>query len=320
MAESGYQQAIKEISPNVVKELEKQIQGQSFRLKAKDLEEYNKVEIERKVRPASDFTESVLEYFLEGGKIAGMKLPFAALDSTFRLRKEEVTVLAGINGSGKSLLASQWLLGAMQQGYSCLSVSMEMSPKSQCARMWRQGSLDVEPTLYYGLDFGRWSNGKLWFYDQQGNVDLPTLNAVMKWAKDNCDVDLILVDSLMTLNISCDDYNGQKKCINTLANVAREMGVHIILVCHARKGVSVKDRLDRWSIRGASEIADRADNIFLLGRTFDNEPMNPDAYLTLAKARHFDGAECDLDLWLDMASMNYHLANEPLQALEMDDA
>ena len=47
--------------------------------------------------------------------------------------------------------------------------------------------------------------------------------------------------------------------------------------------------------------------------------MNADAYLNLAKARHFDGAECDMDLWLDMASMNYHLANEHPEALDMND-
>jgi twinkle protein len=290
-----------------------------YDLKAEDLAEYDKVDAERKVRPATDFTEGVLDFFMHGDQISGRKLPFTILDNKFRFRKEEVTVLGGINGSGKSLLANQWMLKAMDDGAVCLVISLEMSPKATLSRMWRQASLDVEPTLDFGLEFGAWTNGKMWFYDQQGSVDLRTLNAVIRWAKDHCSIDFVLIDSLMTLNIAEDDYNGQKKCITTLANLARELEMHIVLVCHAKKGNDIREKLTRWSIRGASSIADRADNIFLLGRTFDNDPMNADAYLTLAKARHFDGAECELDLWLDMASMNYHLANEQPEKLEMTD-
>jgi twinkle protein len=322
-----YELAVDQASSALLKNFNKKKHSRSsnsgeplgYDLKAEDLAEYDKVDAERKVRPATDFTEGVLDFFMHGDKISGRKLPFTILDNKFRFRKEEVTVLGGINGSGKSLLANQWMLKAMDDGAVCLVISLEMSPKATLSRMWRQASLDVEPTLDFGLEFGAWTNGKLWFYDQQGSVDLRTLNAVIRWAKDHCSIDFVLIDSLMTLNIAEDDYNGQKKCITTLANLARELEMHIVLVCHAKKGNDIREKLTRWSIRGASSIADRADNIFLLGRTFDNDPMNADAYLTLAKARHFDGAECELDLWLDMASMNYHLANEQPEKLEMTD-
>ena len=47
-------------------------------------------------------------------------------------------------------LANQWLLKAMTDGAVCLVVSLEMSPKATLSRMWRQASLDVEPTLILG--------------------------------------------------------------------------------------------------------------------------------------------------------------------------
>jgi hypothetical protein len=103
--------------------------------------------------------------------------------------------------------------------------------------------------------------------------------------------------------MNSDDWNGQKQVVQSLANTARHLGIHIILVAHARKGQSIKDRLDKWSVSGSSDITNRADNVIILGRLFD-EP--DDAYLSLCKARHFDGAEMDLDLKLDMASMNYY--------------
>ena len=139
------------------------IEPEGFELKAEDLAEYDKVDAERKVRPATDFTEGVLDFFMHGDKISGRRLPFSVLDNKFRFRKEEVTVLAGINGSGKSLLANQWLLKAMSEGAVCLVVSLEMSPKATLSRMWRQASLDVEPTLEFGVDFAYWTKDKLWF-------------------------------------------------------------------------------------------------------------------------------------------------------------
>jgi len=211
------------------------------------------------------------------------------------------------------------MLKAAEQGYKSLSISLEMSPKSQLARQVRMASLDVEPTMDYMLDFARWTKNKLWFFDQQGSVDMYHLKAVIAYAADNFGVDFVVIDSLMTLSIKSDDYNAQKDCINTLANLARALGIHILLVTHARKGVSVKDKLDRWSIRGASELADRADNILILGRTFSTDPEESDAYLDLAKARHFDGAECTLDLYLDLASMNYHLLDEEPNKLKMEE-
>jgi twinkle protein len=280
-----------------------------------ELAPYLRVHADRQVRPANDFTQEVLDYYLCGERITGVYLPFTELENKFRLRAEETTLLAGINGSGKSLMASQFLLSAMVQKQRCLSISLEMSPKSQLARMWRQASLEPEPTLDFGVDFNQWTKNKLWFFDQQGSIDLTTLLAVIRWSVDHFGINIVLVDSLMTMNIASDNYNAQKDCICALANAARSLQLHIILVCHARKGKFVTDKLDRWSIRGASEIADRADNILILQRTFEKDPLCADAHLNLAKARHFDGAECELDLWLDMESMNYMTHNQTLEPL-----
>ena len=246
----------------------------------------------------------MFDFFYNDEQLNGVKLPFHQFDDKFRLRGEELTILAGINGAGKSLFASQCLLSAMEQGHKCLSVSLEMSPKAQLARMWRQASLQNKPDLDAGLEFTRWAKDKLWFYDQHGTVNPRVLLSVMRYAYDKLGIDVILVDSLMTMNLNSDDWNGQKSVVQGLANTARQLGIHVILVAHARKGQSIKDRLDKWSVAGSADITNRADNVIILGRVHDDPEI--DAYLSLCKARHFDGAEMDLDLKLDMASMNYY--------------
>ena len=51
-----------------------------------------------------------------------------------------------------------------------------------------------------------------------------------------------------------------------LANAARALDVHIMLVCHARKTDDIKKRIDKWDIAGSSDITNRADNVITLGQ------------------------------------------------------
>ena len=274
-----------------------------------DLKKYENINsVSRHIRGAEDFTSEVMDYYMTGEKLKGIKLPHTQWDSKFRLRAGEISLLGGINGAGKSLWASEVILSAMSQSYRCLSISLEMSPKSQLARMWRQASLQVEPSMEAGLQFTKWAKDKLWFYDQHGTVDPRTLMSVIRYVKDNHNVDFVLVDSLMTMSMNSDDWNGQKQVMQALANAARHLDVHVMLVTHARKGQDIKSRLSKWDISGSSDLTNRADVVFLLGRVYDDP--STDAYLSLCKARHFDGAEMDIDLRLDMASLNYYTDNQ----------
>ena len=273
------------------------------------LRPYRKMtDAQRNIRSAGDpeFTQQVLDYYMSGEKLMGIELPFSEYKTRFRLKPEELTVLGGINGAGKSLLASQMILHAGEQGYKSLSISMEMSPKAQLGRMNRQASLQVEPTLNTIVDFAEWSKDKIYFYDQHGSVDPNTLVSIIRYAADNYGITLVLVDSLMTMSMASDDWNGQKSVVNALANCARNLGVHVILVAHAKKGEKVTDRLDKWSIAGSADITNRADNVILFSRSFNPDPHDADAHFDLCKARHYDNAEHAIDLQLCMASLNYY--------------
>ena len=281
---------------------------------------YLKVEDERSIKAANEFTKEVLDHYLVGDHITGVTLPWGNLQSKFRLRNGECTIVGGINSSGKSLVCGQILLNAMEQGVKCLSVSLEMSPKSQLARMWRQASLLVEPTIDFGLGFNSWARDKLYFFDKQGSVDVNTLMAVIRYSLDQYGTELVLVDSLMTISgIANDDYTAQKDVVCRLADICRELDCHVILVCHARKSMSIRDKIDRFSIRGAGELTDRVDNVLLLGRYYNDAPDEADAYLAVSKARHWDMAECEFDLWLHLESLNLLTAGQEPRKINMDD-
>ena len=133
-----------------------------------------------------------------------------------------------------------------------------------------------------------------------------TLQSIIRYAVDVHGVDFVLVDSLMTMSMASDDWNGQKDVVCSLANLSRNLDIHCCLVTHARKGNSIKDSLDKWSVAGCADITIRADNVIIMGRLYEMD--GADAYLSLAKARHFDGAEMDIDLKFDMGSLNYYMS------------
>ena len=279
-----------------------------MRIDEERLKPYRKMtDAQRNIRSAGDpeFTQQVLDHYMLGENLKGIELPFGAYKHRFRLKPEELTVLGGINGAGKSLLASQMILNAGEQGYKSLSISMEMSPKAQLARMNRQASLQAEPVLDTIVEFSQWAKDKIYFYDQHGSVDPNTLVSIIRYSADNYGIKLVLVDSLMTMSMASDDWNGQKAVVNALANCARNLDVHVILVAHAKKGEKITDKLDKWSIAGSADITNRADNVILFSRSFNHDPHESDAHFDLCKARHYDNAEHSIDLNLCMASLNY---------------
>jgi twinkle protein len=283
------------------------------------LEPYLTIESERSIKAANEYTKDVLDRYILTEHLSGVRLPWGSPDK-FRLRKGECTILAGINSSGKSLVAGQILLNAMEQGEKCLSVSLEMSPVAQLVRMWRQASLQLKPSMEFGLGFNFWCKDKLYFFDKMGSVDLTTLMASIRYSLDHFGTSFILVDSLMTISgIANDDYTAQKQVVCDLADACRELDIHVILVCHARKSGSIKDRLDRFSIRGAGELADRVDNVLLLGRYYSDHADEPDAYLSVSKARHWDMGEQEIDLYLDLASLNLVEEHQTPRKINMDD-
>ena len=279
---------------------------------------YLRIESEHSIRSANEFTDQVLSYYL-GEEKTGYRLPWPTLDETFRLRSGESTLLGGINSSGKSLALGQIALQCLTQGAKVLSVSLEMSPRSQLVRLNRMASTELRPTTDFCLGFALWCMDKLYFFDKEGTMNMDTLEAGIRYSIHNFDVDLILVDSLMTISgIRHDDYTAQKEVVCRLADLARDLECHIILVAHARKSLSMSDQLDRFSIRGAGELTDRPDNVLLLQRYYSKDDGDPDVAFSISKARHWDMAECQLDLWMDMASMNLLMHDQKPKKIDFD--
>ena len=178
----------------------------------------------------------------------------------------------------------------------------------------------MKPDLNFGLEFNSWCKDKLYFFDKEGSIDMDTLEAGVRYSIDHYKTDLILVDSLMTIaGIRNDDYTAQKEVVCRIADLARDLECHIILVAHARKSFSIRDRIDRFSIRGAGELADRVDNVLLLQRYYSEDTDEADVNFSISKARHWDMAEGEVDLWMDLESLNLLMRNQQAVKVKLKD-
>jgi len=267
----------------------------------------------QELRPASDFIDELTARLNGEYGEAGLCLPWSKTHELVRLRPGEVSIWAGINGHGKSMVLGQvaaWLMLDTR----IVIASMEMKPEATLARMVRQVSGYKNPTDEFVDFFIARSNDRLWIYDQLDTVESDRIIGMIWYAANELDVQHVIIDSLMKCGIKTDDYNAQKTFVDRLCWTAKTLNVHIHLVHHMRKGEREGTPPDKFDIRGASEITDLADNVFIVHRNKDKEAKLergedvadnlPDASLTISKQRHGEW-EGRVALWFDRRSQSF---------------
>jgi twinkle protein len=267
-----------------------------------------------RVRPASVYRDLVAERFANAGRPNGSLLPWSKTHEHVALRPGELTVWAGINGHGKSMLLGNVVLGLMQQGQRCMIASFEMRPEVTLHRMCRQATRGASPTLAAIDGFHRWTDDRLWLYDQQGQVDPLRIFAVMRYCHERLQMQHIVIDSLMKCIRGEDDYNGQKNLLDTLTSIARDTGMHVHLVHHSKKREDESRAPGKFDLKGSGSISDQADNVMIVWRNkkkqFDAQSGDsgdsdaPDALLVCEKQRNGEW-EGRIALWFDAGSQQY---------------
>lgn len=272
---------------------------------------------DHKILPASNWTQEVLDHFHKPRTTQRVTLGWKKTQQVFEFREGEVSLWAGINGHGKSLLHSQVTLDLMAQGETVCIASLEMRPHKIMARMLKQASGVRVPSQEFVNQCSIWTDGKLWLYDHCGTSNPKTMLAVIRYAVDMFKVRHFVIDNLAKVIAGEDDYNAQKDFVNSLCAVAKDTGVHIHLIAHMRKGSSEAQVPGKFDVKGAGAITDLVDNVFVVWRNKGKEAAvrsgkdidqnAPDAILMLEKQRNSEGdtSEGSYGLFFDTASNQY---------------
>jgi len=270
------------------------------------------------IRNAADFRESLCNFAEGGRKPSGDLLPWKKTHDVIDFQPGRTTVWAGLNKSGKSLVVGQAI---MSWGGGVIA-SLEMHPDETLYRMACQFSMQAA-TPRDCERFLQASSG-LWIYNKLGAVDRDRILGLIYYSAQELGCKHIVVDSLMKCGLGRDDYDAEKRFVESMVNAARDAGIHVHLICHMNKaGFEHTDDLigARRFIRGAGEISDMADACIVIARNrrkeIEIEKQNAgancdqtiinewDALLRVDANRHY-GEERTFGLSYDTRSQLYH--------------
>lgn len=280
-----------------------------------------------KVKPAKTWMEDA-KADLTAKREKKILLPWLKTKDFFNFRPGEVTLWAGQNGHGKSLITSQVALSLLGQEQRICIASFEMKPVTTLKRMVRQFiGLNPYSPEFQGEDghkqlldlydeFGDWIGEWMWFYDQQGTAHAEQVLGMAKYCANELKIKHIFIDSLMKCVQGEDDYNGQKVFVDNLTSIARDTNVHIHLVHHLKKPKDENEVPDKYDSKGSGSIVDQVDNILLVWRNKAKEDdvkahgvnsklnKDPDARLLCRKQRNGEH-EPTISLYFNHDAMQY---------------
>jgi len=281
-----------------------------------DLNQYREYhDIMYQIKEKSTYEDEIKYYFKNRHLgIEGDKLPWSKLEQLVGFRHSELTIWAGENGSGKSLILGQLKLSLLKAHKTVLTASLEMTPTKTLSRMVRQATGSLNVSNEHIEQFMAWQRDRAFLFDHQGRIDAWQAIAICRYAKQHLKCDHIILDSLMKLVRGEDDFNGQKDLVDALCDVAKETKMHIHLVHHIRKGGESNRIAEKKDIKGSGVITDLADNVILIARNRPKEKdtetnriadnTQPDTFLITAKQRNGDW-EGTLGLWFDRQSQQF---------------
>ena len=230
----------------------------------------------------------------------------------------QLIILTGKRGQGKSTVANEFCVSALQQGKSIFAYSGELpdwqykswidfqiaGPQNIVENTLPDGSVKRFITNSNQDQIENWYRGKFYLYDNNAVeddelVDLVTTieHSVMQYG-----IDLVIVDNLMTaldVDMAADEYRCQSKFVKKLSRLAKRLDVVVILVAHPRKNSFTKDEND--AVSGSADITNAADIVM----TFKRDEETPDHnYLSLSKNRWFGNLtnKNGIDLWYNQKS------------------
>ena len=148
-------------------------------------------ETQEKIREAKVYLEKLKNDLLNPKTVPKITMPWATTMNQFDFKLGEVTLYAGGNGGGKSLITGQIAMSLVKQNQKVCLMSFEMKPERTLERMTRQFSCEDlsnpllanrKSIIVNNMDrLMKFTDKKMWLYDQQGTVTSDQVIAVSRY-------------------------------------------------------------------------------------------------------------------------------------------
>ena len=208
-----------------------------------------------------------------------------ALDKALKgLILGEVSMLSGINASGKTSFLNTLALNAVQKGFNVALWSGELQSFRLKGWIAQTAAGKMNVTKVVGSEFayetnnnvipkiGKWLQNKLFIYNNNyGTLSDQLVKDITDCIEQN-KTRFVILDNLMTISLdnkTGDKNERQKQLILELSDLAKQKNIHILLVAHPRKEANFT-LLRKESISGTSDLTNVVQNLFLIHRVGDD--------------------------------------------------
>lgn len=208
-----------------------------------------------------------------------------ALDKSIKgLLLGEISIVSGINASGKTVLLNTLALNAIQKGFNTALWSGELQDYKLKSWILQTAAGRNNVHKIVGMDnayeanedcidrIADWTEGKFFLYNNNYGTNSCQLLSDIKECIQKNKVRYVILDNLMTVDISDksgDKNERQKQLCLELSSLAKSENVHIIIVAHPRKEAN-NALLRKESISGTQDLSNIAQNVFLIHRVTDD--------------------------------------------------
>lgn len=206
---------------------------------------------------------------------------FTTLDRAIKgLLLGEVTLLSGINGSGKSSWLNIIMLNAVQRGFNVACFSGELTGENMKRWMFlptagKQYSVkDPNHDNLYDVDdrvvskIEDWYDGKFFLFNNDYGNRYEQILSDIKEVVSEKNVRLVVIDNLMAVNLGDkgDKNDKQKNFILEVVELSKKYQIHVVIVAHPRKESGNQTLLRKESISGSSDLGNAVQNIMIVHR------------------------------------------------------
>jgi len=273
------------------------------------------------LRNASEFADAIWQEYNRIDE--GLLLPWRKTHDLIKLRPGELSIWAGVNGHGKSSVVGQVVGQIACDGNRCCVASMEWRTALWLARMGRQIAGTGNPSEAYTRHIANSYRDTLWTFDVAGSAKASRILDVFQYARRRYRIELFVIDNLTKCGFADDDYAGQKRFVEALADFARTNDCHVMLVAHMRKSESEDKPSGKMGVKGSGGITDMAATVIEIWRNKAREKAlvranNPEDPQPLPEKYAPDG-ECGADTLLLVLKQNA-TGKEPTVRLWFDPA
>jgi twinkle protein len=260
-------------------------------------------------------------------------------DKIYKIVVGTLTILTGINSSGKSCWGNQaFICESLHQGYDCFVLSAEL-PKDQF-KSWIEWVLagrehiDMKNKHIHILDkniqqpMRDWYKGRIFLYDDDIDRTPETILNKMEELARKYGTKVFVLDNLMMIDFKCSDdnlYVKQKEFVIKLRDFAKKFGVWVFLVAHPKKLQEIR-RLTKMDVSGSGAITDAAHYVMGLhrytkkeregikgkGDAWKQEPIDHDCVIDFFKNRITGTQDFSVELYFDLPSYRFYTKSSEL--------